>query len=234
MLILAFESSAKSASTAVCDGHRLIGQYFQESGLTHSRTLLSMAQSLLQNLDMTVDDIEVIAVANGPGSFTGVRIGVSAAKGLAWGSGKPVCGVSTLFAMAHFPCPKNAVICPVMDARRGQIYNAKFLPGAVPERICDDRAIALNKLADEAKQDKKPYFLVGDGAKMCYNYFRDLEIDALLSPEPMRSQNAWGVAMAAVSSGCETSDNLVPNYLRLSQAERERLERLSRFNEGGN
>jgi len=150
MLILAFESSSKPASVAVCSDGILLGQYFQNSGLTHSRTLLAMAASLLKNLDLSAKDIDLVAVSRGPGSFTGVRIGVSAAKGLAWGMDKPVCGVSTLEAMAYQAPIAGMTICPVMDARRSQVYNALFKwqeNDGAPTRLCDDRAISLEDLA---------------------------------------------------------------------------------------
>jgi tRNA threonylcarbamoyladenosine biosynthesis protein TsaB len=134
----------------VCSDGALLGLYYQNSGLTHSRTLLAMAQSLLLNLDLSVSDIGLVAVAKGPGSFTGVRIGVSAAKGLAFGAGIPVCGVSTLEAMAWQTPIHGSIVCPVMDARRGQVYNALFeWRGDKPVRLCDDRAISLEELAAE-------------------------------------------------------------------------------------
>ena len=148
MLILAMESSAKPASVAVCSDDKLLGQYFQNSALTHSRTLLAMTESLIKNLDISLSDIDLFAISRGPGSFTGVRIGVSAAKGLAWGAGKPICGVSTLKAIAYQAPAQNTVICPVMDAKRQQVYNALFKwendpcgGGSSLIRLNEDRAI---------------------------------------------------------------------------------------------
>ncbi len=228
MRILAFESSAKAASVAVTEDGRLLGQYFQASALTHSRTLLKMAEDLLQNLEMTVADVDALAVARGPGSFTGVRIGVAAVKGLCWGADKPVIGVSTLEAMAwHGLGQGDAVICPAMDARRGQIYTAKFrLERERPRRTGEDRAIALDQLVSEAKNEKTAYFFVGDGAELCYNRFLEEGLPAHLAREPLRLQSAWGVAMAATGRTPEPAPDLTPTYLRLSQAERERLEKL--------
>ncbi|MBR7081086.1 MAG: tRNA (adenosine(37)-N6)-threonylcarbamoyltransferase complex dimerization subunit type 1 TsaB, partial [Oscillospiraceae bacterium] len=199
MRILALESSAKAASAAISEEGRLICQYFQSSGLTHSRTLLYMAESMLKNLDITMGDIDAIAVANGPGSFTGIRIGAAAAKGLAWGAEKPVIGVSTLEAMAyHLADREGVVICPVMDARRDQVYNAKFIArGGELERLCPDRAISVEQLISEAEADEKTYFLVGDGAEMCYNILSERIADVRLVPETLRLQSAYGVAMAA-------------------------------------
>ena len=145
MLILAFESSAKAASVALCrDGH-LISQYSQCSGLTHSRTLLPMAEDMLKNAELKLQDVDLIAVAHGPGSFTGIRIGVSTVKGLAWAADKPCVGVSTLEAMAWHGLAAGGVVCPVMDARRSQVYNALFaIRDGRPERLCPDRPIALS------------------------------------------------------------------------------------------
>ena len=230
MKILAFESSAKAASVAICGDDGLIAQYWQHSALTHSRTLLAMAEDMFKNLEITIDDIDAVAVAVGPGSFTGIRIGTAAAKGIAWGADKPVCPVSTLLAMAHhFMDRGDIVICPVMDARRSQVYNAKFTSrqGELV-RLCEDRAISVEQLIDEAKNDEKPYMLVGDGAVMCYNTFSEHGVFCHLAPEPLRLQSAWGVAAAARNTAPQSADDIVPNYIRLSQAERERLERLAR------
>ncbi len=229
MRILGFDSSAKSASVAICENGAIIAQSFQNSGLTHSRTLLPMAEDMLKNLDLTINDIDLIAVAHGPGSFTGVRIGVAAVKGLAWAADKPVCGVSTLEAMAHNGvCAQNdSIICCCMDARRSQFYNALFeMRGVKPYRLCEDRAISAMELADEIKKLKKSVFLVGDGAALCYNTLDNLEVDIILAPEPMRFQTAWGVCMAAEGTKKQTVHELLPVYLRLSQAERERQDRV--------
>jgi tRNA threonylcarbamoyladenosine biosynthesis protein TsaB len=228
MHILAIESSAKAASVAVGADGKLIAQYFQNCGLTHSKTLLAMCSDMLKNLNMTLDDMDKIAVACGPGSFTGIRIGVAAAKGLAWGGDKSICGVSTLEAMAHLSDAADCIICPVMDARRAQVYNAKFIcsPNGL-ERLCPDRAISIEELLAEAKNDKKTYFLIGDGAELCYNQFRESRLPVRLAPMANRFQSAWGVIQAAENAPLVSPDDITPNYLRLSQAERERLERMN-------
>lgn len=231
MLILALESSAKAASVALCRGGALIAQTVQCSGLTHSRTLLPMAEDLLKNAGSSLAEVDSIAVAHGPGSFTGVRIGVAAAKGLAWGAQKPVIGVSTLEAMAWhgLAAGEGALVCPVMDARRNQVYNALFeIRGGGPERICEDRAVSLDVLCAELEKTKKCAFLVGDGAALCYNACLDKGVPAVLAPENLVQQSAWGVAMAAAGREPGTADELLPVYLRLSQAERERQARLNR------
>ena len=143
MLILAFESSAKAASVALCRDGALISQYTQCSALTHSRTLLPMAEDMLKNAEVPLDSVDLLAVAHGPGSFTGIRIGVSTVKGLAWAANKPCTGVSTLEAMAWHGLARGGYICPVMDARRGQVYNALFeIKDAKPCRMTPDRPIA--------------------------------------------------------------------------------------------
>lgn len=229
MRILGIESSAKSASVAICDENGLVSQYYQNSGLTHSRTLLPMSEDMLKNLSMTLADIDLIAVAQGPGSFTGVRIGVSAVKGLAWAAEKPVCGVSTLLAMAYngVSAPEGSIICCVMDAKRDQFYNAIFIMrGGIPVRLCEDRAISSAKLVEDIENQNKSVFIIGDGATLCYNALENFEVNAVLAPEPMRYQSAWGVCMAAKREPAQSVHELLPVYLRLSQAERERQERI--------
>lgn len=230
MKILAFETSAKAGSVALIEKGILLGQYYQNTGLTHSQTVMTMAESLLQSCGLTPGDVEAVAVAAGPGSFTGVRIGVAAAKGFAWGGEIPCYGVSTLEAMALGLGAYDGYICPVMDARRSQVYNALFLAeGGKLTRITEDRAIALSDLAEEIKKLSKPIFLVGDGSILCYNSLQEQVPGLVLPPEHQMHQRACGVALAAeqaILAGLPgNAGELKPNYLRLSQAERERLER---------
>ena len=229
MLILAVEASAKSASVALAEDEKLIAQYSQCSGLTHSRTLLPMIEDLLKNTEKRLSDIELFAVSHGPGSFTGIRIGVSTVKGLAWAGEKPCVGVSTLEAMAWHGILFDGIICPVMDARRSQVYNALFKSenGRI-ERLCRDRAIALSELAQELKGMNERVFLVGDGAEMSFEYLTQAGIDCVLAPQNVRYQSAWGVAMASIGKTPGSADELLPVYLRLSQAERERQERMNK------
>ena len=148
MKILALESSALAASVAVCEDEELIAQSFQRTGLTHSATLMPMAEDMLKNAGLTLAEMDVIAVAVGPGSFTGLRIGVSAAKGLAWVLDKPCAPCSTLESMAWQVAHMEGELCPVMDARRKQVYNARFRSeGGAPIRLTPDRAIAMEELA---------------------------------------------------------------------------------------
>lgn len=230
MLILGFESSAKAASAALCRDGALLAQYYQNSGLTHSRTLLPMAEDMLKNMELTIDDVDLIAVAKGPGSFTGIRIGVSTVKGLAWAAEKPVCGVSTLEAMAWngLTAPEDSIVCCAMDARRNQLYNALFeIRDSAPRRLCEDRAIDSARLAEEIKGYGRSVFVVGDGAALCCEALKSSGIDAAVAPEPLRFQTAYGVCMAAKDVPPCSVHELLPTYLRLSQAERERQEKLN-------
>ena len=227
MLILAFESSAKAASVALVKDGELISQYSQCTALTHSRTLLPMAEDMLKNAELSVRDVDMIAVAHGPGSFTGIRIGVSTVKGLAWAADKPCVGVSTLEAMAWHGLSAGGYICPVMDARRSQVYNAIFrIENGRPVRVTEDRPIALSELAEEVRALNAPVFLVGDGTELTHKYFESAGIACVAAPENLRWQSAWGVAMAASDKEPASSADLMCVYLRLSQAERERQERL--------
>ncbi len=231
MTILAFETSAKAASAALFREGVLLGETYQNTGLTHSQTLLSMAESLMASCGVAAGDIDAVGVAAGPGSFTGVRIGVAAAKGFAWGREIPCVGVSTLAAMAVGFGAWQGYVCPVMDARRSQVYNALFrVDCGKCTRIREDRAISLRDLGEDVKNLSGPIFLVGDGSVLCYNTLLETVPGLVLPPEHRRHQRAAGVALEAARiletgerpSGAE----LVPNYLRLSQAERERLKRM--------
>ena len=231
MLILAFETSAKAASAALLEDGRLLGESYQNTGLTHSQTLLVMAENLLAQCGKTVAQVTAVAVAAGPGSFTGVRIGVAAAKGFAWGRELPCYGVSTLEAMALSLGAWQGYVCPCMDARRSQVYNALFsVNQGTLERLREDRAIALSELAEELKALDGPIFLVGDGSTLTYRTLSGEIPNLVLPPEHRMHQRADGVALLAarkIAAGESGDANaLTPNYLRLSQAERERMEKL--------
>ena len=230
MLILAFETSAKAASVALTENGKLLGESYQNTGLTHSQTLMVMAEDLLQQCGKTVSDLTAVAVAEGPGSFTGVRIGVAAAKGLAWGGELPCYGVSTLEAMAVSLGIYEGFVCACMDARRSQVYNGVFsVQQGKISRVTEDRAISLAELGEELKSLTKPIYLVGDGATLTYKTLGAEIPDLILPPEHRLHQRATGVALLAekMAEKGEAGDGnaLTPNYLRLSQAERERLEK---------
>ena len=231
MMILALESSATACSAALCRDGELVAQSYQHSGLTHSRTLLPMVRDMLANSQLTLDQVDVIAVAAGPGSFTGLRIGVATAKGLAWPGDKDCAPCSTLESMA-WPLAHMAgslIVC-AMDARRKQVYNALFLAtGTGLERLTPDRAISLEELGAELKNYENSKIVVGDGAKLCYNTLTEEGIPITLAPKHLRMPSAWGVARAAEELAARgelvKGGALVPQYHRLSQAERERLAR---------
>ena len=230
MLLLAFETSAKAASVALSRDGSLLGEAYQNTGLTHSQTLLSMAQGLIDHCGYTPQQIEGIAVAAGPGSFTGIRIGVAAAKGFAWGAELPCWGVSTLEAMALNLGIHQGFVAAVMDARRNQVYNALFrAENGTLTRISEDRAIALTDLQAQLETLDGPIYLVGDGSDLTWRTLQEKLPNLVLAPEHRRHQRAAGVALAAqcrIQAG-DPGDaaQLKPNYLRLSQAERERLEK---------
>ena len=230
MKILAIETSAKSVSAAVVENGVPLASAYQNMGLTHSRTLMPLVDGMLSAAGLRVRDMDLLATANGPGSFTGLRIGVSALKGLAWALEKPCCGVSTLAAMARNLAHMEGLIICAMDARRNQVYNALFLAhdGVLP-RQCPDRAIGLAELAEEIKNRPEPKFVVGDGAGLCYNHLLEQDVPCRMAPPQLMMQNAVGVALAAeemaAAGQVTTARDLVPVYLRLSQAERERLAR---------
>lgn len=230
MLLLSFETSAKAASVALHDENRLLGESYQNTGLTHSQTLLVMAEDLLNQCGFTARDVTAVAVAAGPGSFTGVRIGVAAAKGFAWGGELPCYGVSTLEAMALGLGAQEGYVCPVMDARRSQVYNALFRVSCGNcTRVREDRAISLDELGKELQNLTEPVFLVGDGSILCYNTLSERVKNLILPPEHRMHQRAAGVGLAArlriLRGDTGDGNGLVPNYLRLSQAERERMDR---------
>ena len=233
MLILAFETTAKAGSVALLEDGKLLAESYQNTGLTHSQTLMVMAEDMLKAAGKTMADVTAVAVAEGPGSFTGVRIGVAAAKGLAWGGALPCYGVSTLESMSLTLGIYEGYVCACMDARRNQVYNALFyVDRGIMERVCEDRAIALADLKTDLEHLDGPIFLVGDGSNLTYNTLKDAIPELILPPEHRMHQRASGVALAAagkIAAG-DPGDaaSMVPNYLRLSQAERERNERMNK------
>ena len=230
MKILALESSATAASVALCEDEALIAQSFRDTGLTHSQTLLPMTEELLAHCGLTVADLDLIAVAAGPGSFTGLRIGVATAKGLAWAAQLPCAGCSTLEAMAWNLAGLDGELCAAMDARRHQVYNARFrAENGTITRLTEDRAIALEDLIEELRGTETTQIVLGDGARLCYEALTAAGIPARLAPPNLRQQTAWGVARLglelAKAGRTVPPEELVPVYHRLSQAERERLAR---------
>lgn len=224
MKILAVDSSAKSASVAVCEDGRLISECFVNASLTHSRTLMPMVDNALTQADMNIKDIDAFCVNVGPGSFTGIRIGVAAVKGLALAENKLCAGVSTLESMAYNFADDNCIVCAAMDARCNQVYTALFrCDGEKVERICEDKAISIDELCDELAAYDEKIYLAGDGAEICMKSFGDKLANVYLSGENRRYQRAFGTALAAENNKEQFTDSalLAPVYLRLPQAERE-------------
>ena len=230
MRILALETEAKAVSAAVTEDGRVLAAGHQDTGLTHSRTLMPIVEGLLSNTGLKAADMDAIAVSAGPGSFTGVRIGVSAAKGLAWAADKPCVAVSTLAALARNVSFIDGLIVCAMDARRQQVYNALFeaRDGALT-RLTEDRAIALSDLAEELRSDPRPKTVLGDGGRMTYAFLAAEGIPCRLAPAHLVKENAVSVALEAEAvaraGGLVTAQELAPVYLRPPQAERLRAER---------
>lgn len=225
MKILALETSAKAVSAAVAEDGKILCSGYQDTGLTHSRTLMPIVEHILKNTGMTVSDMDAIAAAVGPGSFTGIRIGVSAAKGLAFAVNKPAIAVSTLAAMARNVAFADGLIICSMDARRNQIYNALFeAKDGVLTRLTPDRAISLAELAAELAGNPLRKTIVGDGASLCMEAMENAGIACTVAPPHLIMQNAMSVALEAESLATAgkliSSQELEPVYLRPAQADR--------------
>ena len=231
MKILAIDSSAVAASAALLEDGKLTGEFFLNVGLTHSCTLMPMIRALLQYADADIQDVDVFAVTNGPGSFTGVRIGVSTVKGMAQPLGKPCVGVSTLLSLAYNVRGTDALICSAMDARCRQVYTALFeeRDGKIV-RLTQDDAVSLDDLRAQLMSAGKDVIFVGDGAQLCYDTCRDSLHGARIAPETVRYQRAASAAAAVWAQQEElpagSADALSVSYLRLSQAERERKQKM--------
>lgn len=228
MYILAIDTSAVAASAALLKDGKLISEAFVNIGLTHSQTLMTLIDTCLSNAGLNIKDVDVFACANGPGSFTGIRIGVSAVKGLAFTDNKPVYGISTLEAMAFSAAVEGYIICPVMDARCQQVYTAMFevVDGKLT-RLSEDTPLRLEELEKVLEEKHKKVLFLGDGTDVAVKYFVQSGISFSVFPEIYKYQHASGVAFAAqmrYNNGEQPKNGaeLLPDYLRLSQAERER------------
>ena len=230
MKILSLDSTAIVSTVAVTENEKLLAQFTINNGNTHSETLLPMIEASLKVLKLTVDDIDLFACSAGPGSFTGVRIGAATIKGLAFDKNKPCAPVSSLDALAHNLLYANGIICPVMNARRSQLYNALFLcEDGKLTRLCDDRLISVFDLEEELrKYSEHKIYLCGDGYDIAKNAFSKIVTEE--TPLIHQYQSAYSVALCALEAAKQdlltTDVELSPVYLRASQAERERLERL--------
>lgn len=223
MIILALDSTSVTASVAISENSVVLAENFINNGLTHSQTLMPMVEKTLTESGKNIKDIDLFAVTNGPGSFTGVRIGIASLKGMADALNKKCFAVSTLEAIAEPLKNEDCIACAVMDARCNQVYTAIFENG---KRLCEDKAILIDELCEELKTYNKTIVFIGDGAELCYNKLSGILENIKLSDENIRYVHASSICRLAeekVNNGEETikSSNLVPFYLRVPQAERE-------------
>lgn len=235
MKILAIDTTAKTATAALTEDEKLIGLVVLNTPNTHSVTLLPAIEGLLSGASVTVDDIDLYVCSSGPGSFTGVRIGTSTIKGLAYAQGKTCIGVSALEALAENITADNCVICPVMDARRGQLYNALFeKKNGVLTRLTEDRTVTKDALKSELEAKGLKVILCGDGYDIAAKTMP--ELIAAKTPEMQMYHNAYSVAVVGYRTYMSATEDerkgftataLAPVYLRASQAERERNEKLN-------
>ena len=231
MIILAFDGTAKCASCAVLRDDACLGEYNIDNGLTQSELLLPMAESLMKSLKLNFSDVDLYATSVGPGSFTGVRIGAALVKGLAFGRNIPCASISTLDALAENARGLCGIIVPAMDARRGQVYTAIFrCDGENMEKLTEDMAISIKDLASMLREyGDEHIYLVGDGYEVARKGLTEDGLTIEITPKALRNESAASVARVALrqyNEGQTVSDSeLSPTYLRLPQAERERLER---------
>ena len=231
MKILAVDTTASPVSVAILTDGFLTGEFFLNAKTTHSQTLMPLVETILKTTNTNINDIDIFAVNAGPGSFTGVRIGVASIKGIAMPLDKKCVSVSTLESMAYCLPYNDGIVCSVMDARCNQVYNALFsLDNGKVTRLTEDRALSVDELRKEISHFVQNIYLVGDGADLCYKaYEKDIE-NIILVPTNLRYQHAYGTAKVAEKLASEnnlcTSSQLMPMYLRLPQAERELSEKL--------
>ncbi len=227
-LILAVDTTATPVSCALVRDGRVLALNFAHTGLTHSQTLMPMVEHMLRMTAVTIDQVDALAVNAGPGSFTGVRIGVSCVKGLAFAHHKPCVSVSTLAGMAENAAVlPDGVVCCVMDARCQQVYAALFEKNEDGDavRLSPDEAISIEELGERLRALGRPVLLVGDGSDVCYRLLSDTVPRLHQAPPSARYQNAASAAVVAERLFSEgqaiSADSLLPVYLRLPQAERE-------------
>lgn len=223
MKILSVDSSSVTASVAITENGKILSEKFINNGLTHSQTLMPMVESAINDSGVSINDIDLFAITNGPGSFTGVRIGIASVKGMADALDKKCIAVSTLEAIAEPLKNDDVIACAVMDARCNQVYTALFNNG---NRLCEDKAILIDELGDELKQYDKKIVFIGDGSVLCYDKLHEIIQNCEVADENIRyvhGSSVGFVAEAKIKNQEEpiNSANLVPFYLRLPQAERE-------------
>lgn len=230
MKILGLDSTAGPASVALLEDGKILGEFFIHTKLTHSVTLMPMCRALLENTNTKMEEIDAFAIAAGPGSFTGVRIGVAAVKGMAQALDKPCVSVSALEAMAQNLKGTDCTVCAVMDARCSQFYNALFeSKNGVICRLTEDRALSSEELAAELLQKKGRIILTGDGSDIAMRLMAQSVPNLEPAQEQIKYQRASGVCLAAAgkyqNGQTLTAAELMPVYLRLPQAQRELLQK---------
>lgn len=230
MKILGLDSTAGPASVALLEDGRIRGEFFIHTKLTHSVTLMPMCKALLENTNISMEEIDAFAVSAGPGSFTGVRIGVSAVKGMAQAAGKPCISVSALEAMAQNLKGTDALVCAVMDARCSQFYNALFQSkDGKLTRLTEDRALSSQELIQELLHTGGRIILTGDGSDTALQLMAQSVPNLETAQEQIKYQRASGVCLAAAlkyqNGQTLTAAELMPVYLRLPQAQRELLQK---------
>ena len=233
MYILAVDTSSKTASVALLKDDMVVGEYFTNTGFQHSSTLMPMIHSLFECSKVLPKDIDLYAVTIGPGSFTGVRIGVSAVKGMAYAYGKPCVEISPLEAMAMNIGDFNGVLCPTMDARCNQVYNALFrCENGEITRLCEDRAIKIDVLVEELKTQNQKVCFLGDGAKLCVKEADDKKLEHFVPNDNILYPKASAVGILGLKKynvgETVSAEALSPLYLRPPQAERMKKENIER------
>lgn len=223
MKILSVDSSSVTASVAITENGKILSEKFINNGLTHSQTLMPMVESTINDSGVSINDIDLFAITNGPGSFTGVRIGIASVKGMSDALNKKCVAVSTLEAIAEPLKNQDVIACAVMDARCNQVYTALFNNG---NRLCEDKAILIDELGEELKQYDKKIVFIGDGSVLCYEKLCENILNCEVADENIRYVHGSSVGFTAeekIKNGDEpiNSADLVPFYLRLPQAERE-------------
>ena len=227
MKVLAIDTSTVVAAVALMDDGKLLGEYSINNKKTHSQKLMVMIDEIMKALDIKPSDIDVFAASIGPGSFTGLRIGVTTAKAMAYATNKPVVGVPTLDALAYNIVTSEFIICPILDARNSQVFTALYeVKGKSFERITEYMGIPVFELVQIFVRNNKKVIFTGDAIDLHKDYFKsELGENCEFAPLGNRLQRGASVAELALMRAKEgkftSSFELVPFYLRKSQAERE-------------
>lgn len=229
------ESSAGSASVAYLSDGKILGQYYINAGLTHSTTLMPMTEELLNTAKLSLKNIDYFAVSIGPGSFTGLRIGISAIKGISLAENKPCVAVSSLEAIAYNFIYTDTIVCAVIDARCNRFFTATFkcIKDGTVERLSEDKALSYEEIAEKLNKNycNESIVLAGDGAELAYKLMENSVSSLKIAPQHLRYQQSIGVAMAAEKLANKgktvTSQQFLPSYLSLPQAQRELQKKLN-------